>query len=166
MSGNAQSSRVHLMGLIVVLAIVWVLWSGHFTGLLLSLGAVSCLLVTYLSFRMGIVDEEGQPLTWGAKPIVYLPWLTKEVIKANIDVALRVLGIKPVAPAVEWIEVDMNTDLGRVLYADSITLTPGTVSIELERERVLVHALSPDGLVDLKGGEMARRVKQLEGGAQ
>ena len=107
-----------------------------------------------------------QPLSWGVRPLLYLPWLAVEVVKANIDVALRVLGLRPVEPAYEWLPVEQETDLGRVLYADSITLTPGTVAIELEAKQVLVHALSRDGLTDLRGGEMSRRVKALEGSSR
>lgn len=163
MNEEVKTSPIHLISLTGVLVAVWLLWSGHFTGLLLSLGAVSCALVVFLSHRLGIVDNEGQPLSWGARPLVYFPWLAVEVVKANIDVALRVLGIKPVAPALARVPVPQKTDLGRVVYADSITLTPGTVSIELEEDVVLVHAISRDGIDDLKSGEMARRVLSLEG---
>jgi multicomponent Na+:H+ antiporter subunit E len=163
MNDEAGPSLRHLLGLAVVLAAVWLLWSGHFSGLLLSLGAASCALVVFLSARMGIVDNEGQPLSWGTRPLVYLPWLVVEVIKANIDVALRIVGLRPVAPVLARVAVPHKTDLGRVLYADSITLTPGTVAIELDRDSVLVHAISPEGIAGLETGEMARRVLKLEG---
>lgn len=166
MSNKEKPSAAHILGLFVVLVVVWAFWSGHFKGLVPYLGLASCVLVVYLSARMGIIDEEGQPLSWGVRPLLYLPWLTVEVVKANIDVALRVLGLRPVDPAYEWLPVEQETDLGRVLYADSITLTPGTVSIELEPKQVLVHALSRDGLTDLRGGEMSRRVKALEGSSR
>jgi len=166
MSNEADTSLRHLLGLTGALVVVWVLWSGHYTPLVLTLGAASCALVVFLSYRMGIVDEEGQPLSWGVRPLVYLPWLVVEVVKANVDVAARVMGLKPVAPTLHRIPVPHKTDLGRVLYADSITLTPGTVSIELEEDSVLVHAISPDGIKDLLEGEMARRVLKLEGAAE
>lgn len=163
MNDEVKTSPLHLVSLTAVLVAVWLLWSGHFTALLLSLGAASCALVVFLSHRLGIIDDEGQPLSWGARPLVYLPWLAVEVVKANIDVAMRVMGLKPVKPALARVPVPQKTDLGRVIYADSITLTPGTVSIELDEDVVLVHAISSDGIDDLRGGEMARRVLALEG---
>jgi multicomponent Na+:H+ antiporter subunit E len=78
---------------------------------------------------------------------------------------MRVLGFREIAPVMARIPAPQRTRLGQVVYADSITLTPGTVSIELGDDEILVHALSPDGLADLQGGEMARRVMLLEGKA-
>ena len=166
MGRESRQGARHLIGLTTALAVVWVLWSGHYTGLLLSLGALSCALVVFLSWRLRIVDEEGQPLSWGfIRPVVYLPWLAIEVVKANIDVALRILGFREVAPMMARIPAPQRTRLGQVVYADSITLTPGTVSIELSNDEILVHAISPQGIADLQSGEMARRVMVLEGKA-
>jgi len=79
-------------------------------------------------------------------------------------VTRRVLHPKlPISPTLERISVSQRTDLGRVIYANSITLTPGTISIELDEDTVLVHAISAAGMADLKGAEMSRRVCALEG---
>ncbi|MEL6347185.1 MAG: Na+/H+ antiporter subunit E [Myxococcota bacterium] len=165
MAKNAERSTTHTVGLLIVLTVVWLLWSGHYTVFVLSLGALSVGLVVFLSDRMGIVDDEGQPLSWGpVRPIIYLPWLVVEVIKANLDVARRVLSPSmPISPTVTRIPAPQRTALGRVIYANSITLTPGTVSIELDDNSILVHALSADGVADLRSGVMAAKVCALEG---
>jgi len=156
---------MHSVSLLVVLACVWLLWSGHYTGLVMSLGAASCLLVVFLARRMRVVDEEGQPISWGFRPILYIPWLLWEVVKANIDVAQRVLGLKPAEPTLAEVAVPQKTDLGKVIYANSITLTPGTISIVLDDDKVLVHAISGGGIDDLNAAVMANKVNWLEGQA-
>lgn len=167
MGQEVERSPRHTISLVIVLAVVWLMWSGHYTAFVLILGALSCGLVVFLSARMRIIDNEGQPLSWGlVQPVLYFPWLAIEVVKANLDVAYRVLHPSlPVSPVLARVPAPQRTDLGRVVYADSITLTPGTVSIELGEGDILVHALSEDGIADLLEGEMARRVCQLEGEA-
>lgn len=164
--GTDEGSRLHAVSLLLVLAGVWVLWSGHYdSARLMGLGAISCGLVVWIAWRMRIVDDEGQPLSIATRLPLFLVWLTVEVIKANLDVAKRVLNPKlPISPALARLPAPQRTDLGKVIYANSITLTPGTVSIELDEESILVHALSTDGIADLSGGNMAQTVCKLEGG--
>ncbi len=164
--GTDDRSPKHAVSLLLVLVGVWLVWSGHFEARLLGLGAFSCGLVVWISWRMRIVDDEGQPLSLILRLPGYLVWLTVEVIKANVDVAKRVLSPSmPISPTVARLPAPQRTDLGMVIYANSITLTPGTVSIELDDESILVHGLSRDGVADLQSGVMAKRVCTLEGGA-
>ncbi len=163
---GVRSSPKNIIGLMVVLMGVWLLWSGHYTPLLLTLGAVSCALVVFISYRMHIIDDEGQPTSLGLfRSLAYLAWLAVEVVKANIDVAKRVLSWDidaAISPCRAWIEAPQRTPLGQVIYANSITLTPGTVSIELGEGKILVHALSAAGLADLQTGKMAEKASDLE----
>jgi multicomponent Na+:H+ antiporter subunit E len=147
-----------------LLAAIWLLASGHTSPLLLAFGALSCLLVVVLSVRMGIVDEEALPVRMVPRAIVYTPWLVKEVLLANLDVARRILSRKPVvSPRIVRVKPSQKSDLGRVLYANSITLTPGTVSIMVDAHAITVHALSREAAEALEQGEMDRRVTWLEG---
>lgn len=143
----------------------WLLWSGHYTPLLISFGAVSCLLVVLLSRRMNLVDEEGVPVALGLRPFIqYAPWLLKEIVLANIDVSRRILDPKlPIRPNFIRVKASQQGDLGRVIYANSITLTPGTVSVGMEADEITVHALSYEGAAEDMSGEMDRRVSALEG---
>ena len=155
---------VHAFSLGVVLAIVWLLLSGHFEPLILALGLASCVVVVAITRRMDLIDHEGHPIHLTRRAVGYWLWLSWEVVKANIDVAKRVLAPKlNISPTMVRLTASQKSDLGLVIYANSITLTPGTVSVDVEPGEILVHALSRDAAEDLKGGEMDRRVEQVEG---
>ena len=151
--------------LFVVLMAVWLLNSGHYTALLIGFGVASSLFVVFLSWRMGIVDREGLPVHLLPRALVYSPWLFKEIFKANVDVAKRVLTpFEPdISPRLFDTGVTQKSDLGRVIYANSITLTPGTVSIGVRGAYITVHAIAEDVADGLQEGEMDRRVTWLEG---
>ena len=153
----------HTLSLIFILGTIWVLNSGHFTPLLLSLGLMSTLFVVYLSHKMDVVDEESQPLQLKATILFYWMWLLKEIILANINVLKHVwLGPKSLSPTIKKIKVSQSSDMAKVIYANSITLTPGTITIDIEGDTFLIHALTHDTLQELMSGDMDRRVTRLE----
>jgi len=149
----------------IVLFGTWLLWSGHFTSFLVSFGVVSCLLVVLMSRRMNIVDAEGVPIQLGLRPFYsFAPWLLKEIVVANIDVSRRILNPRlPILPTVVRVRASQKGDLARVIYANSITLTPGTISIDLAGSQITVHALCHEGAEEDLAGEMDRRITKLEG---
>ena len=154
--------RAFSLGL--VLYILWLLLSGHTAPLLLSLGAVSALAVVFIARRMDVVDPEGHPIHLSWKAIPYWPWLLAEIVKANIDVARAIVRPRmPIHPTVLHVKASQKSDLGRVIYANSITLTPGTVTLAVEGEMIEVHALTPAAAESLLTGEMDRRVTIVEG---
>ena len=154
------------LSLLIVLLAVWLLWSGHTTPLLLVLGLVSCLAVVAIARGMGIVDEEGAPVELPLRALFYVPWLILEIVKSNIDVARRILDPRlPISPRVIEVQASQRKDIGRVIYANSITLTPGTVSIDTDGDRITVHALTEEAAAGLLTGEMDRRVTRFEGGS-
>ena len=155
---------IHAASLALALAAVWLLLSGHTDILLLALGAASVSGIVFIALRMDIVDLEGQPIHLGRRLIVYWPWLGREIIKANWDVARRIIDPRlPISPALTWVKATQRTELGQVIFANSITLTPGTVSVRVLPGEILVHAISKDGLDDLAEGWMDRKVSELEG---
>ena len=144
----------------------WLLWSGHYTldhTLVLAMGVLSCAFVVYLSGRLSIVDEEGYSIRLVWNLALYIPWLIWAIVKANIDVAKRILspGL-PIAPRIIRVQGTQKTDLCRVIFANSITLTPGTVSLDLDGEEIVVHALTEEAADDVQSGDMDRRVTALE----
>ena len=155
---------VHTLSLYAALFGVWLLLSGFFDLFFLTLAAVSCALVVYVARRMDVIDHEGQPvhITW--RFLTYLPWLAWQIVVANADVVRRVLspGL-PIDPILQWVPASQRTDLGTVIYANSITLTPGTVSTTVESGRIEVHALTREGLAGLERGDMDARVRAVEG---
>ncbi len=154
-----------MLNLFAVLFGMWLVWSGHYTPLLIGFGVLSCLGVVLLCHRMGIVDREALPLDLTWRTLRYVPWLTLEVIKSNLDLTKRVLRRKvSISPQIIELTSSQSSDLGRVTYANSITLTPSTVTLEATQEgRIVVHALAREVAEDLQRGDMDRRVKQVEG---
>ena len=154
---------VHTISLTITLYLLWLGLSGHFEPLLMSIGAVSTLLVVYLALRMDVVDRESHPIHLTGRLFRFWGYLSKEILLANLDVMRRVLSPGPdISPRYIDVPLPQKSDLGRVIYANSITLTPGTVSVELDRQSIKVHALSKEGAEDLASGEMARRVPDDE----
>lgn len=148
----------------LVLLVVWLLWSGHYTPFLMSLGLFSCVFVLLMVRRMGLVDGESVPLSLGLRPLLYAPWLAWEVARANVDVARIILDPRlPIDPRMIRVESGQRSELGRVIYANSITLTPGTVSVEMTGKTITVHALTREAAEGLASGVMDRRVQALEG---
>jgi len=139
--------------------------SGHFDALLLGLGALSVALVVWLSVRMRLVDREGVPLHTLQRAVPYGLWLFKEIVTSNLAVGRRVLspGLK-IEPQVFEVEGGQADDVGRMLYANSITLTPGTVTIDVDDDRMIVHGLTDEAAQDLKSGVMQAKVAWEVGG--
>lgn len=155
---------LHLLNLAVLLSALWLLLSGHYVPLLLGLGAASVLLVVVLAHRMDAIDHERVPIRLGPRLLIYWIWLAKEIAKANLAVIRLILARRPaLSPTLFWSQPLQRTDVGRVTYANSITLTPGTVSVAVEDGRLLVHALTREGAADIETDEMNRRVARLEG---
>ena len=156
----------YFLTLLIALAVTWLVWSGHFDNpFLLVLGGASCLFSLYISQRMHIVDEEGAPVQLGIRPFTtYAPWLTKEIIISNIAVAKIILSRKmPLQRCLVDVTANQKTSLGKVILANSITLTPGTVSVGLDGNQIAVHAISSNGAEEDISGEIDRRVCRLEG---
>ncbi len=149
---------------VVTLVVVWLLWSGHYTPLLVGLGLCSCVLVAAVAARMGIADREGHPVHLLGRSILYWPWLLWSIAKANIAVARAILHPRlPISPTLIRVKASQKSALGRVAYANSITLTPGTVSLDVSGDLILVHALTRASAEELLGGAMDRRVAAMEG---
>ena len=156
---------LHAISLSAVLFGTWLLLSGYFTILLISLGILSLAIAVGIALRMDVIDHESHPihLTWRIP--AYWVWLLIEIVKANIDVTKTILGVGDTAtPTIINVKPSQQTELGQVIYANSITLTPGTISVELENGEIVVHALTKGSAADLSTGVMDRRVTRMEGG--
>ncbi|MGJ8674648.1 MAG: Na+/H+ antiporter subunit E [Pseudoalteromonas sp.] len=158
----------HLFRLGVILVVVWLLLSGIYEPLMLSFGAVSILISLWLTKRMLRIDQEQFTFFVTISLVKFLAQLFYKVIVSNYDVTLRVLGIRPVESTFITIEVPFDNDVARVLYANAITLTPGSASIALSDHTLLVHTISEQGAQDLAQGDILNimpkqyQVKTLE----
>ena len=147
----------------------WLLLSGHYTPLLIGFGVGSTLLVVYIAMRMDVVDQEGVPLHLGGRLWLYLPWLFKEIFVANVEVAKIILDPKlPISPIMVRFHGSQQTDVGRAIYANSITLTPGTVTTGVYGTEFEVHSLTFLDLAhrELEEDEMDRRCTWVERGGR
>ena len=148
--------------LFVFYFVIWLLLSGHYDPLLLTLGVLSCITCLYVTWKAKFIDEEGLPLHLLIRLPIYTVWLFKEIIKANIDTAKIIILNNP-DPQNFRVKSSQKTEAGKVTYANSITLTPGTVTTEIDGDVLEVHALSSDMADDVKSGAMDKKVSWLEG---
>ena len=152
---------LQLLALLLILMISWLLWSGLYKPLLIGLGAFSCLLSLWLAQRMGFFRH-----TMPLRALVRLPilwwWVLKEVVKSSLEVARVVLSPSmPIQPTVVEFTTDEKTDSGKVILGNTITLSPGTVTIDVHEDRLLVHCLTDQSAQGLRSGEAARQVARL-----
>lgn len=163
-----RSDRWTALVLAVVLAALWLLLSGHYSfehPLLLILGTASVALVVGLAWRMRLVDAESMPFRAAPRFVAYVPWLLLQVLLSSIDVLRRGLFHRYLEPDVVVVKGSQSTDFGLVAYANSITLTPGTTSLDsdVDADTITVHTISSDSRRSLESGAMDRRVRWVEG---
>ncbi len=165
-SGQDQPSRLRTASAWLTLFAFWLLLSGFFTPFLIAAGAGCAAAVLWLAHRMDLIDQEGHPVHLSvAAALWYWPWLVKEIVKSAWDVSRIILHPRlPISPALVRFVPSQATDVGLVVHANSITLTPGTMCVEARADEFLVHALTSAGAEGVgKDSEMDRRVRRLEG---
>ena len=154
---------IRSIGLAVVLFALWLLLSGQFEPLLIGLGLGSCVLVVYITHRMNVIDHEGFPIHLGFTAPTYWLWLGWEIVKANMDVVRIILTPSlPISPTMFRVKASQKSELGHVVYANSITLTPGTVTVDIIDDEFEVHALTSGAADELQGGLMDRMASRME----
>ena len=141
----------------------WLLMSGYYTPLILSLGVISCLLCVYLTIKGKFLDNETLPIYFFPRLIQYTFWLIKEILKSNITTA-KVIIMGSEKPELFSVKASQKTNEGKVTYANSITLTPGTVTTQIKNDIFEVHALTKDFGDDVRSSDMDKMVTWLEKG--
>lgn len=148
----------------VFLAILWLLLSGYFDKpIILAMGVASVVFVVLISRRMDVADHEGHPVHLSIRTLLYWPWLLKEIVISSIDVSKVILQRRmPINTSIFTVRGRQKTDLGLVIFANSITLTPGTVTLELDGDLLSVHALTTAAASGWEESEMNKRVTAVE----
>ena len=142
----------------------WLVLSGHYTPMLVTAGVASAILCVLAAIRMRVADAEGHPLEVFWNAVTYLPWLIAEIAKSAWAVTKIILHPQlPISPTMTIVRASQRTSVGIVTYANSITLTPGTITVGVNGNDLTIHALVNDGALDLEAGGMDRRVSQFEG---
>ncbi len=153
-----------MLVLLIPLVAAWLLWSGLYKPLLLGLGIFSCVLTIYIKHRMEYFQTEMFALQFGRRLVSYWLWLAKEVVKSSLDVARIIVSPSlPISPEVVTIKASCEQPVDQATLANSITLTPGTLALDVYKGEITVHALTKAGADELRKGEMDRRVLALRG---
>ena len=161
--GGMLMRYVSLAGFLFVF---WLALSGHYTPMLITAGAVSAVLCTWVAVRMRTADDEGHPVELFKGAVTYIPWLIYEIFKAGWAVTKIVLHPRlPISPTMTVVRASQKTNAGIATYAKSITLTPGTITVGVSGNDLTIHALAREGAIDLEGGGMDQRVSRFEGTA-
>jgi multicomponent Na+:H+ antiporter subunit E len=142
----------------------WLALSGHYTPILVGAGLASAVLCAIAARRMLVLDPEGHPLQLLVGALTYYPWLAWEIIKSAWDVTRIILNPRlPISPTMTRVRASQRSTAGLATYANSITLTPGTLTVGIAGNDLIVHALTREGAIDLEAGRMDRRVARFEG---
>lgn len=133
---------IYVVGLAIALTLLWLGFSGLFKPLILILGVISIGISVGLAGRLGIIDRESSPYFRIPAFLRYAPWLVMEILKANWTVLKAILSPDlDIHPTLVKVRTRCKSDLAKVIFANSITLTPGTVTLRVDDEFMLVHGL-------------------------
>ncbi len=138
---------------------VWLVLSGHFDPLHLALGLVCSALVAQCSSGLLLTDKPSLHLlaaTWGA--VRFLPWLLYEIIVANLHLVYLVCRPQRLRPQIVRFRTHLRGDVAKVFLGNAITLTPGTITLDIDGDEFIVHAVSDVSATSLRTGEMERRI--------
>ena len=154
----------------LVLFVVWIILSGKFDTFHLGVGLVTAQIVSRLTQRLvalppriGALDHAPTTGVVWVRVVLYIPWLAWQVILSSIHIATVVLHPRlPIAPRIFRISGGLPHTLARLTLANSITLTPGTVTVDVQDDKFVVHALTEASAESLTAkGAMPLRVGEL-----
>lgn len=158
---NASMSLVKWSSL---LAVFWLLLSGYFQPLMLSFGVLTILLTIWLIKRMRALDESPKHFGSTIGFVRYVPWVLSQILLSSTQVAKHIWSRSPkLNPVLDQIPVSAVPANKQVLYANSITLTPGTLCVDIDEQNVTVHALEKSSIDELKDGAIAHQIDKLWG---
>lgn len=155
---------LRLISAFIALYLFWLVLSGYFTFFLMSAGAACAIAVVWFARRMDVIDAEGHPVQLGWRIVAYWIWLSKEIVKSAWEVSRIIVDPRlPISPTIISFKPSQKTTVGLVIHANSITLTPGTITIDVGKGGFVVHALTRAGAEGVTSGDMDRRVRACEG---
>lgn len=155
------------LAIFVLLLANWIVFSGKFDAFHLGLGVVSSVFVTWISHDLLFYDRKknwDQRMREAGAFLQYIPWLTIEIVKANLHVfklAMTPKGYEEVAPRIVTIKTKLKTDFAKFVFANSITLTPGTITMLIRGDVFHVHTMSQFLEDDLLEGAIEKKVAEV-----
>jgi multicomponent Na+:H+ antiporter subunit E len=156
------SNNLRRLAVFLILFAFWLLLSGHYDLFHLSLGVLCSLLVAFLSHDLLIENISGLKRlkkTW--RFVLYVPWLIYQIVVANLHVAYLILNPKVIDPRIVRFKTRLKSQFSMVTLGNSITLTPGTITMDIIDGEFVVHALSKKVADDILSGEMERRIAHV-----
>ena len=157
----------YLPGLLIALAAFWFAMSGQTSPFFLALAGLAVLLTLVLSARLKIIGRDASFYHRIPQMLLYAIWLLGQIVKANVAVIARVLGPRhAIDPAMVAVRTKARTELGKALFANSITLTPGTVTVDVDGDALKVHALVRETATPASFETMDRRASAAADGAK
>ncbi|MET0546590.1 MAG: Na+/H+ antiporter subunit E [Caulobacterales bacterium] len=152
-------------GLAAAASLLWACLSGRLADpVSVAFGVFAVIAVVLVAWRIEALDAEGAPYLRVLGLFTYSLWLLTQIALANIAVARKALSPRgAIAPTLVRYRTQSGLDLSRVIFANSVTLTPGTVTVEIEDDAILVHALDERAVSAEEFAVMERRVMRATG---
>lgn len=159
----SRPSALEALALAASLFVFWLLLSGIYTPFLVAAGVGAAIAVALLARRMEVLDREGHPIHLSFAALTYWPWLAKEIVKSGWQVSRIILDPRlPISPTLVRFRPSQKSSVALATHANSITLTPGTITVDADENEFLVHALTREGAAGVVASEMDRRVSRLD----
>ncbi|HSR04478.1 MAG TPA: Na+/H+ antiporter subunit E [Proteiniclasticum sp.] len=148
-----------------LLLFFWSIIDGKITVESILLGSSASILIIYLNKDILFTSSDGGPVTlrflWHFTTLIAI--LIVEIVKSNINVAKIVLNPKmPIEPSFVRVPVRFKKDFNKVLYGNVVTLTPGTLTVDIVDDEYIIHALTKEAAEGLLGSELENHVLRLE----
>jgi multicomponent Na+:H+ antiporter subunit E len=162
-SGSHKLNPSAFLATFIILLALWLVLSGHYDAFHVTLGLICCALVSFFSYDLLFpAFQWGRNLAILFRFMAYLPWLFYQIILSNLHVARMVLHPQmPIDPAIVEFKTKLKSSLSQTTLANSITLTPGTITVDIRDGKYYVHALTKKVAADLLSGEMENRVASI-----
>ena len=148
----------------LILFLHWIIWSGMLDAFHLSLGVISCIIVTFMSHDFLFKRKRFTATLFaeGFRFFLYIPWLIYQIMLSNIHVAKLVLNPEmPINPKMIRYKSKLKKELSLATFANSITLTPGTITADIVDGEYYVHCLDQKVADDLMSGDMEKKVAHV-----
>jgi multicomponent Na+:H+ antiporter subunit E len=159
---QGPSNNLRRLAVFAILFAFWLLLSGHYDLFHLSLGLICSLLVAFVSHDLLIENISGSNRIRKTRRFIsYVPWLIYQIVLANLHVAFLILKPKTIDPRIVRFKTRLKSEFSMVTLGNSITLTPGTITMDIIDGEFVVHALSKKVADDLLSGEMERRIAHV-----
>ena len=143
-----------------IMIILWLVLSGHYTLLLLCFGGISTVFVVFLAWNGNFFNGDIKLESLFVKVPIYWLWLGGEILKSNLATA-KSIWTNNYDPEIFAVKATQNNENGIANYANSITLTPGTVTVNIKDDIFLVHALTAEMGADVRSGTMDGKITKL-----